>query len=134
MLFAQLNNYLDFKNISEEEKVSDTKKKKEDLAGKTGKIVIEKLPQLIDRLENEISIKYEKIKKEFIINDIEEFAEEMQDLDRQYNADILSDWGRKLSEQAGNFDLENLTYTFNEFESILENIKSFSEGKIKNGK
>jgi len=133
-LFVELKKYLDFKSTSGKEKLSGDKKKKEDLADKTDMRAIEKLPQLIGRLENETSIKYQKVKKGFIINDIEDFAEEMQNLGKEYSAAILSDWGRKLSEQAGNFDLENLISTFNEFGNILGKIKSFSKGMIKNGK
>ena len=100
--------------------------------GKTGmkksqEISAEKLPELINRLENEISTRYVKLKKEFIINDIEDFAEEIGEIGGQYGVSILSDWGRKLSVQASNFDLENITATFDEFENILNKIKSFQE-------
>ena len=101
-----------------------------DTKGKTG---IKKLPELIYRLENEISIKYVKLKKEFIINDIEDFAEEIGELGGKYGASILSDWGKKLSVQSSSFDLENLTATFDEFENILNKIKIF-KGNDKNGK
>ena len=50
-------------------------------------IKIKKLPELINILENDISIKYGKLKKEFIINDIEDFAKEIRELGRQYSAE-----------------------------------------------
>jgi cytochrome c peroxidase len=82
-------------------------------------------PELIKKLETEVFIKYGKLKKEFIINDIEDFAEEMQELGSKYNAGMLSDWGKKLSIQSNNFDLENLTSSLNEYENILKKIKVF---------
>jgi hypothetical protein len=93
--------------------------------GKSPEILAKKLPELIDKLENEIFIKYGILKKEFIINDIEDFAEEIGGLGRQYGVEILTDWGKKLSVQAGSFDLEKLTLTLNEFEHILNKIKDF---------
>jgi signal transduction histidine kinase/CheY-like chemotaxis protein len=126
-LFAELKKYLDFTSTSEEEKVSDGKKKKEDFRGKTDMKVKEKLPEIINKLENEIFIKYSKIKKEFIINDIEDFAKEMQVFGKEYNLNLVTDWGKKLSEQSGNFDIENLQDSLNGFVDILNKIKNFQE-------
>ena len=131
-LLAELKKYLKYEVISKDEKISGTAHIEAAIKGKTGmkktpQILAEKLPELVNRLENEISIKYGKLKKEFIINDIEDFAGEIQELGKQYSASILSDWGKKLSIQASSFDLENLTTTFDEFENILNKIKSFQE-------
>jgi hypothetical protein len=52
----------------------------------------------------------------------------MQELGSKYSAGLLSDWGKKLSLQAGSFDLENMTVTFEEFGSVLNKIKGFQEG------
>jgi hypothetical protein len=103
------------------------KQKKEDFRVKTDMKANEKLPEIIDRLENEISIKYSKIKKEFIINDIEDFAKEIQEFGKEYNLNQLVDWGKKLFEQASDFDLENLSGTLNDFGDILNKIKNFQK-------
>jgi signal transduction histidine kinase/CheY-like chemotaxis protein len=121
-LLAELKKYLKFKIIPKEGKIPGTTQVEEGAEGKPG---IKKLPELINILESEISTRYIKLKKEFIINDIEDFAGEVGELGAQYGSDILSDWGSKLSLQASNFDLENLTATFNDFENILNKIKSF---------
>jgi len=140
-LLAELKKYLKFKIIPEVGKIpgvaqqpeavtkgkTGIKKSPEILAKKLPELSAKKLPELIDKLENEIFTKYSKIKKEFIINDIEDFAGEIGELGAQYGASILSDWGKKLSVQASNFDLENITATFDEFENILNKIKSFQE-------
>jgi len=141
-LLAELKKYLKYEIIPKEVKILGaaqqpevvTKGKngirseggfKEILQEKLPEMSAEKLPDLIDKLENEIFAKYSKIKKEFIINDIEDFAKEIGELGAQYGTSILSDWGSKLSLQASNFDLENLSGTLNEFENILNKIKSF---------
>jgi signal transduction histidine kinase/DNA-binding NarL/FixJ family response regulator len=150
-LLAELKKYLKYEIIPKDEIISGAAQVEAVTKGKTGmkpgdslkemsqeilpereqekspEILAEKLPELINRLENEISIKCGKLKKEFIINDIEDFAEEIQELGKEYGASILSDWGRKLSVQASSFDLENLTATFNDFENILIKIKNFQE-------
>ena len=138
-LLAELKKYLKYETITKDEIISGAAQQPEVVTkGKTGmkksqEILAEKLPELINRLENEISTRYVKLKKEFIINDIEDFAEEIGELGGHYGVSILSDWGRKLSVQASSFDLENLTATFGEFENILTKIKSF-QGNDKNGK
>ena len=130
-LLAELKKYLKFKIISKDEMISGAaqaeavSKEKTAVNPADSLVKIKKLPELINILENEIFIKYGKLKKEFIINDIEDFAEEIGGLGRQYGAGILTDWGKKLSVQAGSFDLENLTSTLNEFEYILNKIESF---------
>jgi len=138
-LLAELKKYLEFEIITKDEKVLGTPE--EEIAAKgiaavkqadrlndfrsLPESVIKKLPELIKILENEIFVKYGKLKKEFIINDIEDFAEEMQELGSKYSANVLSDWGKKLSVQSNNFDFENLTTSLNEYESILSRIKVF---------
>jgi CheY-like chemotaxis protein len=138
-LLAELKKYLKFKIIAKDEKglgttegetsvKSITDIKRADSINDFRRLpesVIEKLPELINKLENGISDKFGKLKKEFIINDIEDFAKDIQKLGKEYGVDMLLNWGEKMSLQADSFDLENLTVTFNEFENILINIKSF---------
>jgi PAS domain S-box-containing protein len=130
-LLAELKKYLKFKIILKDEMIPGSPRTEADAKGETGAspadnlVEIKKLPELINILENEVFIKYGKLKKEFIINDIEDFAEEIGELGSKYGAGMLTDWGKKLSLQAGSFDLENLTSSLNEYENILSKIKAF---------
>jgi signal transduction histidine kinase/DNA-binding NarL/FixJ family response regulator len=130
-LLAELKKYLKFKIIPKDESIPGPSKAKANTKEKNASTPsdstakIKKSPELIKILENEIFTRYSKLKKEFIINDIEDFAEGIQELGSKYNADILSEWGKKLSAQASSFDLENLTVTFEEFDHVLNKIKSF---------
>ena len=132
-LLAELKKYLKFKTVEKDEAMPGSALLKADSKGNIAITPeddfakIKKLPELINKLENEIFVKYGKLKKEFIINDIEDFALEIVGLGRKYNADMLSDWGKKLSMQADSFDLENLTITFDEFEPIINKINSFRD-------
>jgi PAS domain S-box-containing protein len=130
-LLAELKKYLKYKIIPKDETMMCSAPEKANAIIKTALVPvnstlrIKKSPELINILENEIFVKYGKLKKEFIINDIEDFAEEMQELGSKYSAEVLSDWGKKLSVQSNNFDFENLTTSLNEYESILSRIKVF---------
>jgi signal transduction histidine kinase/DNA-binding NarL/FixJ family response regulator len=132
-LLAELKKYLKYKNILKEKAITAADSWKTDIKGETAirppdnLANVKKLPELINILDNDALIRYGKLKKEFIINDIEDFAIEILELGRHYSADMLSDWGTKLSVQAGNFDLENLTVTFEEFGPIVTKIKSFNK-------
>jgi PAS domain S-box-containing protein len=77
---------------------------------------------ILKELKESIHSKTEKLKKEFVINDIEDFANEIKKLGTTYNNGVLIDWADKLLEQAFEFDLENLPNTINEFSLVLENL------------
>jgi signal transduction histidine kinase/CheY-like chemotaxis protein len=133
-LLDELKKYLKFVITPKDEPITGSSRTAKDIKAEasltsTDNLTkIKKLPELINMLENDAFIKYGKLKKEFIINDIEDFAEEIVELGRKYSAGLLSDWGKKLSGQAGSFDLENMTVTFEEFGSVLNKIKGFQEG------
>jgi len=138
-LLEELKKYLKFIIIPKNIKISEASEEETAIEGTAvkkksdslndirviSKTKIKKLPELISKLDNIASIKFAKIKKGFIISDIKDFAEEMQKLGKEYGASELLDWGKKLSTQAENFDLENLTVTLNEFENVLNKLKSF---------
>ena len=84
-----------------------------------GKILPDKI---LKELKESTYSKTEKLKKEFVINDIEDFANEIKKLGTTYNTEVLVEWADKLLEQAFEFDLENLPNTINEFSLVLENL------------
>ena len=84
-----------------------------------GKILPDKI---LKELKESTYSKTEKLKKEFVINDIEDFANEIKKLGTTYNTEVLIEWADKLLEQAFEFDLENLPNTINEFSLVLENL------------
>ena len=77
---------------------------------------------LLKELKEGIYSKTEKLKKEFVINDIEDFANEIKKLGTTYNIDDLTEWADKLLKQTSEFDLENLSNTINEYDSVLKNL------------
>jgi len=122
-LISELKKYLDFTIKGEvKEKLPEKKISESSVVKQTSGANV-KLTEILNMLEGEISNKYIRIKKEFILNDIEDFAKEMLDFGKKYNLNIIIDWSSKLGNQAANFDLENLAFTINEFENILDKFK-----------
>jgi PAS domain S-box-containing protein len=81
------------------------------------------LPEdLYARLNGEIYQKLEKLKKEFIINDIEDFAKEIKDIGTKYKISSLIEWADKLQAEASGFDFDNLSITINNFNSVIANL------------
>ena len=80
-------------------------------------------PQLISILEESKLMKLEKIKKDFIINDIEDFAKEIEKLGKKYKVNIVADWSKKLLKEASDYDLNGLTGTLDGFDELLKKLK-----------
>jgi PAS domain S-box-containing protein len=127
-LISELKKYLEFNdknvNIPEEKVLSDKRpviiKQYESSAATTSKI--------IEKLENDFLKRIEKIKKEFVINDIEDFAKELQEFGELHGLEEIRCWSSRLSEQAANFDLGNLQGTLGQFNEILNKIKNSGKG------
>jgi len=74
------------------------------------------------KLKGEVFQKLERLKKEFIINDIEDFAGEIKEIAMKYNVISLKEWADKLQAEASGFDFDNLSITINNFNSVIANI------------
>ena len=125
-LISEIKKYLSFETKSDEKTIDSISGKQTVLDNKKekDKKVTHISPEIINRLENEFLNEYLKVKREFIINDIEEFAAKMTAFARENGLEAIYQWGKKLSAQANSFDLENLSTTLAEFEDIVSKIKS----------
>ncbi|MCP4135132.1 MAG: response regulator [bacterium] len=83
----------------------------------------DELRKLLGSLESEITEKWDRIRKTFIIGEIEEFAQLVLEKSNGYAAAVLVDWSNKCIIEAMHFDVENLTRTVNEFPGLLKSIK-----------
>ncbi|MCP4109065.1 MAG: response regulator [Desulfobacteraceae bacterium] len=79
-----------------------------------------KSPELVHILENEITDKWSRVKTTFYFNEIEEFANEIKELGKKYDSDILVNWGDDLYRQAKCFDMERLPGTLDYFYEIIK--------------
>ncbi|MBN1298535.1 MAG: response regulator [Actinobacteria bacterium] len=123
-LISEIKKYLHFETKYDSKTIDSSGIPKTVTGIKKDKKSMELSPEIKNMLENGFYNQYLKVKREFIINDIEEFAEKITAFAREHNISLIYQWGKKLSSQAGNFDLENLSSTLDEFEDIAGKIKS----------
>jgi CheY-like chemotaxis protein len=124
-LITELKKFLKFK---EEIEIKDNKNKKSvkketlindsDLIADFEKIK-EKFPDLFNKLKSEVLPWLQKLKRESILNDIEDFAREIIDMGNGYKSHTLATWGNIVLTQASNFDMDNLSKNLDLFEKIL---------------
>ena len=94
------------------------------MAKKPGSLPGEITFEIIEKLENDFLKRIEKVKKEFVINDIEDFAKELQEFGEFYGLESIKSWSERLSGQAANFDLGNLQDTLSQFNEIFDKIRN----------
>jgi two-component system, sensor histidine kinase and response regulator len=80
--------------------------------------------ELINILENELLMRWEKISKSNIINDIHKFAIDIRDIGRKFNSKILQLYGEKLKDVSMAFDIEKIPGTFDIFPRIISSMKN----------
>jgi len=80
-------------------------------------------------LENDFIKRIDKIKKEFVINDIEDFAKELKEFGEFYGLQSIKSWSERLSRQAEIFDLDNLQQTLIHFDDIFNETKNSIKDK-----
>ncbi len=83
-----------------------------------------RMPELLKILENDIFKKFEKLKKTFVIDEIEDFAVNLKELGKAYGINILSNFGDRLSENVKSFDVEQIQKILDDFPEMIEKLKN----------
>lgn len=95
------------------------------------KVKTSKVPEMFAKMLEELkNTRLEKIKSEFIINDIEDFAKEIEQSGKNYNVSFLIEWAQKLLKQTSEFDFNGIDKSICDFNNIIENLKKLN-GKSK---
>ncbi|MCP4130155.1 MAG: response regulator, partial [bacterium] len=82
--------------------------------------VLSRLPELAEILGKKTLNKWKIIHERVIVNEIRDFAGEIEKLGNDYKLEILINWSKKLFNQANNFDIEQLPKTLDQFPGIVE--------------
>jgi len=83
-----------------------------------------KLPGLIEILQREdLTKRWEKISRTFIIDEVEAFAKEMKALDGNYGSGILSRWSDRLFNQVQTYDIEKIQRVLASFPEVVNKIE-----------
>lgn len=85
--------------------------------------VLTALPELLTVLNGDLLEKWQNLRHSYIFNEIEAFADAINQLGRHYQFPPLAIWGSRLFNQAQNFDMEKLPVTLEQFPEQLKQIE-----------
>jgi signal transduction histidine kinase/DNA-binding NarL/FixJ family response regulator/HAMP domain-containing protein len=81
-----------------------------------------KIPELANVLKNELMDQWNRVNSTFIMNEINEFAQQIKKTGEKYDFSALTTLGENLSRQAETFDIENLPKTLEYFPKLVKEI------------
>jgi PAS domain S-box-containing protein len=116
---AELKKYLKYN-----EQYDSEKPEQEDISVSIDKMDKPELDRLITSIDTKHLPKWEEIKDDILIFEIEKFAAGIDELAKQFDVKYLSDYADRLNESVKSFDIDRIKITVNEFHNIVENIKS----------
>ncbi|MGD2088596.1 MAG: two-component regulator propeller domain-containing protein [Candidatus Aminicenantes bacterium] len=79
----------------------------------------DQLPQLLSILKGDLSLRWEKISKTHIIDDIDTFSKEIRQLGEQYHLEVLKNWADLLINDLQTFDMQKVARTLGHFPEII---------------
>jgi len=85
------------------------------------------LPELIAHMEEELAPKWQRLHNTFFFQEIESFAEEVNQLGRKFQIPLLQSWAELLRQQSKHFDIEKLPATLNGFPMLLKEVQRFEQ-------
>jgi CheY-like chemotaxis protein len=83
----------------------------------------DKLPELLGILQGDLTLRWEKISKTHIIDEIDAFAKEIRELGGQYHQEALKNWADLLIDDLQTFDMQKVAKTLELFPEIIHKIK-----------
>ncbi|MCP4154686.1 MAG: response regulator [bacterium] len=86
-----------------------------------------KLTELLETLQGSVVQRWHKVNMTFMLDEIEEFAEEITTLGTQYAVQILTDWGERLLKEKRSFDMERVAITMDAFPGLIKEIEELEE-------
>jgi len=89
--------------------------------------LLDKLPQIIAILQEELLPEWENIKDTFILFKIEAFATQLTELANEFEFAYLADYAVRIKEQVDSIDLERIKLTLNEFPHLIENLEALTK-------
>ncbi|SMO90819.1 His Kinase A (phospho-acceptor) domain-containing protein [Saccharicrinis carchari] len=88
----------------------------------------QKIPAFIETLELEFMPEYEKVIKNQVINEIEEFGLNLLHVSEKMNCKLFIGYGNEIKVYAENFDFERLIQTLRKFPKLVDWLKAETNG------
>lgn len=120
-LFRELSRFIRHSKKETLEKESEISEK-EGLLGDVSPETLEKVPEIIDRLENEFTPLWESVRNNNSMTDIQEFGDKMKSLGDEYALKVFQKFGDDLISQVKIFDIENIGATLESYPGLIEEL------------
>ena len=117
-----LTNYLDY----ELQEIKAEKNKITDITKGEIELDESKLENLITELEAEVMGDYQELKQTFIINEVEEFADRIEQIALDYELEVLVDYAGQLREYTSSFELDKARKYLNKFKALFDKLNSLT--------
>ena len=91
--------------------------------GKTQKVEIERLPELLQKLQIEAETTWLELQKTMKRRSLQEFSDRLNQWASEHHCQILQQYTTKLDNQLKAFDWERLPQTLKEFSSIIKSLE-----------
>jgi len=85
---------------------------------------IEKIPEIIEKLESDLTEIWKTAKQNGFFNEIEAFGNQIREMGETYSLAILRQYGEDLINHVSSFDIEQMNITLNNYPQLIEKIKS----------
>ena len=83
----------------------------------------EHITELVHQLKGDLYKTWEETSQQFIFTDIEHFGETMIQLGKDHQVNMVVSWGKKLIDQAQNFDMETLPETLAAYPELIKTLE-----------
>ena len=86
------------------------------------------LSELMVILKGDCLEQWEMLRKTFLLEDIEHFSAEIQELGEQYGAEMLKTWGNRLYTELNTYNMQRVEKVLEEFPDIIKEIEGLVGG------
>ncbi|MCP4152669.1 MAG: response regulator [bacterium] len=122
-LIEELMRFLPYTTL-ETQTAETTKKNAGTTQEKLSTETLEKIPALIEILKGEITQSWENLTKTYMLDEMEEFADQIRELGLEYGVAILENWGDHLLTEIQSYDMDKVTKTIQTYPLQIEKIKA----------
>jgi len=81
-----------------------------------------KLSELLSLLQESYSLRWQELIKTFFLDEIQDFAKDIQNVADQYSIDLLKRWGDELLNAIQSFDMQQVTRVLENFPGLIKEI------------
>ena len=122
-LIRKLSHFIKYRKEENENTETETPETPDPDTHKVSAEFIKKLPELLEKLENDFNPLWESARQSGFFDDIAEFGKQINELGINYSYKILEKYGEDLNSQVSSFDIEKINTTLDAYPKIIEKLK-----------